>query len=322
MNRVASLFFCLLAPNAGGANLGEPLVFTGTCDASAAIALSGDLFVVANDEDNILRFYRTRQPDKPVQKFDLRPVLSVKPKSEADLEGAARLGSRVFFISSHGRNAEGKAAPNRHRLFAVEFTERDDAVGVRPVGKPYVNLVADLANDPKYTRFHLAEAAGQAPKSPGGFNIEALTATPDGTLLIGFRSPIPDGRALLAPLLNPNDVIDGKSPRFGEPLQPDLGRLGIRGLASTARGYYLLAGPAHGDDQSRLFFWAGGDATPQAVSEVTFPKINPEGICFLGVGGGSDFLIVSDDGTRKIKGKECKSLPESDRQFRAYPFTP
>lgn len=322
MNRIVTLLTLLLALRASGASLGEPLVFTGTCDASAAIALSGDLFVVASDEDNILRFYRPSQPGRPVQEFDLRPILSVKPKSEADLEGAARLGSRVFFITSHGRNAEGKAAPNRHRLFAVEFTEKDDAVGVQPVGKPYINLVTDLANDPKYARFHLAKAAELAPKSPGGFNIEALAATPDGTLLIGFRSPIPDGRALLAPLLNPNDVIAGQSPRFGEPLQLDLGGLGLRDIASTAQGYYLLAGPAHGGNQSQLFFWAGGDATPRIVSDVQFPKINPEGICFLGVGGGSDFLIVSDDGTRKIKGKECKSLPESDRQFRAYRFTP
>src|SRR5690349_9033089 len=118
MKRFICLLLVITAAVARGASLSEPLVFTGTCDASAASALSDDLFVVANDEDNFLRFYRMSRPGKPVQTFDLRPVLSLKGKSEMDLEAAARLGQKVFFISSHGRNAEGKAAPGRHQFFA------------------------------------------------------------------------------------------------------------------------------------------------------------------------------------------------------------
>jgi len=306
-----------------GASLSGPLVFTGTCDASAATALSGDLFVVANDEDNILRFYRTSQPGPPVQKFDLRPIVALHGKtSEMDLEGAARLGSRVFFISSHGRNAEGKPAPNRRHFFALELTEGTNGVAVKLVGKPYTNLAADLARDPKYTRFHLADAAALPPKAAGGLNIEALTDTPEGTLLIGFRSPIPEGRALLVPLLNPNEVITGQSPRFGEPILLDLGGLGLRDIASTAKGYYLLGGRSEGHAHSKLFIWEGGKSTPRVVNDVQFPKINPEGICFLGVGAGTESLILSDDGSRKLGGQECKSLPEAQRQFRTYRFTP
>jgi len=121
MVRILSVSICALVLSVHAAGLSEPLVFTGMCDASAAIALDKDLFVVANDEDNILRFYRPSQPGKPVYKYDLRPLLPATAKAkapEADLEGAARLGSRFFFISSHGRNAEGKFAPNRHRFFA------------------------------------------------------------------------------------------------------------------------------------------------------------------------------------------------------------
>lgn len=317
------LLLCAITPGTRGAGFSEPLVFTGTCDASAAIALAGGLFVVANDEDNILRFYRTSQPGKPVQTFNLNPVLSGKTKSpEADLEGAAQLGPRVFFISSHGRNKEGKFAPARNRFFALELNGRNGEVVVQPVGKPYTNLVTDLARDPKYLRFRLAEAAERSPESAGGFNIEGLTDTPEGTLLIGFRSPIPERRALLVPLLNPNEVITGEPARFGEPILLDLGGLGLRGIGSTAQGYYLLAGPDDGNAQSRLFFWAGGSSAPRALNDVQFPKINPEGICFLDIGGRSEVLILSDDGSRKVKGVECKSLPEAERQFRAYRFTP
>jgi hypothetical protein len=319
------LVFLLLGMTAlavHGANLGEPLVFTGTCAASTATGLSGDLFVVANDEDNILRFYRASQPGKPVQTFDLRPILALKGKSEMDLEGAARLGEKVFFISSHGQNAEGKFAPNRHRFFALEFTSGTNGTKVQLSGRPCTNLSADLASDPRYARFHLAEAAALPPKAAGGFNIEALTDTPEGTLLIGFRSPVPEGRALVAPLLNPNEVIAGRPPEFGDPLLLDLGGLGLRGISSTEQGYYLLAGPVEGHAPSHLYFSAGGPANPHLLKAVKFHKINPEGICLLGVGGASDFLVVSDDGSRKIGGKECKTLPESERQFRAYRFTP
>ena len=322
MNRFVFSLLSSVTLAAHGANLGEPLVFTGTCDASAATALSGDLFVVANDEDNILRFYRTSQPGKPVQIFNLQPILALKGKTEMDLEGAARLGQKVFFISSHGRNAEGKPAPNRHRFFALEFSEANGKTTVQLSGKPYTNLATDLIADPRYARFHLAEGAGLPPKAEGGFNIEALTDTPDGRLLIGFRSPVPEGRALVTPLLNPEGVIAGQSPKFGDPLLLDLGNLGLRGISSTEKGYYILAGPVDGPAPSQLFFSAGGLESPKPINDVRFPKINPEAICFLGVGVASEFLILSDDGTRKIKGKECKTLPESQRQFRAYRFTP
>ncbi len=323
VKRFAALIFSLAALTVRGGQLGAPVVFTGTCDASAAMGLSGDRFVVANDEDNVLRFYRFSQPGKPQQTFDLKPLFTTKRKlTETDLEGATRLGNAIFFITSHGRNSTGKFTPARHQLFALTLTETNGAVAVKPVGRSYTNLVADLARDPEYTRFDLADAAGLAPKASGGFNIEALGATPEGTLLIGFRSPIPNRQALLATLRNPNAVIHGQAPQFGEPILLDLGGLGLRDIVATTNGYYLLAGPADGGAESRLFFWSGGKVVPRAITDVKFPQSNPEGICYLDFGGGADFLILSDDGTRKINGQECKTLPEAERQFRAYRFTP
>ena len=321
--RPAIILICILhAVAAGGANLGEPLVFRDTCDASAASALSSDLFVVANDEDNLLRFYRVSQPGKPVQTFDLKTVLPLKGKSELDLEGAARLGDKVFFISSHGRDANGKYAPNRHRLFALHFSDKENQPTVQLTGQSYSGLLADLASDPMYSRFELARASGLSPDSPGGIDIEALTDTPEGALLIGFRSPVPQDRALLVRLLNPNEVLAGQAAKFGEPLLLDLGGLGLRGISSTDKGYYVLAGPSSGNAASRLYHWTGGSSSPQLVSGINFQKINPEGICLLNAAETMEFLILSDDGSRKIRGKECKDLPESERQFRAYRFTP
>lgn len=130
--------FSLLAglPLLVGLAAAEPpaLVFSGMCDASAAVALGPDLFAVGNDEDNVLRFYRVSQPGKPVDTYNLNPFLFGRKKSpEADLEGAARVGNCVYWITSHGRNAEGKPAPYRHRFFALELTASAGGPGVRPV---------------------------------------------------------------------------------------------------------------------------------------------------------------------------------------------
>lgn len=324
MKKILALLSGLMTVVAHAGKLGEPVVFTGTCDASAAVAVSGDLFVVANDEDNLLRFYRFSKPGPPVQTFDLKPWFTDKKKApEADLEAAAQLGDTIFFITSHGRNSAGKPAPARQRLFALTLSATNGHTTVHRAGQIYTNLVTDLATDSRYTAFELGDAAELAPKAQGGFNIEALVATPEGALLIGFRNPIPRGRALLAPLLNPREVIQGQRAKLGDPRQLELGGLGLRDMCATTNGYYLLAGPASGGHgESRLYFWSGGSAAPQLIGDVHFPKSNPEGICYFDFGSPGDFLIVSDDGTRKINGKECKTLPEAQRQFRAYRYAP
>jgi len=293
------------------------IVFSGMCDASAGIAISGDLFAAVNDEDNILRFYRTSQPGKPVQKIDLKPFLSQKKKApEADFEGAARLGNRVFLITSHGRSAQGKAAPLRHRLMALALTEQAGLVKATLIGKPYTNLVADLERERRFAQFGFAAASTRAPKSEHAFNVEALTDTPEGHLLIGFRNPLVEKRAIVVPLTNPNEVILGQKPEFGEALLLDLGGLGLRGMGSMKSGYYLIAGPSASGGECRLFLWSGPGSEPAVVSDVRFRGINPEGICFHD--SGDEFLALSDDGTRAIAGEDCKRLPEEQRQFRAY----
>ena len=42
------------------------VTFNGACDASAAVALDANTFVVADDEDNILRIYSLEKPGMPV----------------------------------------------------------------------------------------------------------------------------------------------------------------------------------------------------------------------------------------------------------------
>ncbi len=102
----------------------ETTEHSGMCDASAAVAVGPTMFVVANDEDNVLRVYRKNKPGEPVHTFDLTSFL--KPDAEhpeADIEAATQVGDRVYWITSHGTNKKGKQRPSRHRLFATEVTE-------------------------------------------------------------------------------------------------------------------------------------------------------------------------------------------------------
>lgn len=314
--------FAVSAALLGGACPAATPVITicrGMCDASAVVAAGSDHFVVADDEDSILRVYSRSQGDAPMHQFDLGAFLRLDPKSpEPDLEGAAPLGDRVYWISSHARNKNGKERLSRQRFFATSVTASNGLVAVKPVGLPYVNLLADLLKEPRLKEFNLAAAARRAPKTKSALNIEGLCATPEGHLLIGFRNPNPKGKALLVPLLNPAELVVGKSARFGEPLLLDLGGRGIRSLARSENRYFIIAGSYDGEGPSSLYEWNGGSAVPRQLPRQELAGLNPEAVECLTENGVLRLLIVSDDGTRKIGGQDCKDVLDPNlKYFRA-----
>lgn len=83
------------------------VAYRGTCDASAAVRLGSLLFVSASDEDYILRVYKHEAPGKPCGTVDLAPFLKpADPDKEPDIEGAAVVGDRIYWVTSHGRNKD------------------------------------------------------------------------------------------------------------------------------------------------------------------------------------------------------------------------
>ena len=98
------------------------LTFYGLADASAAVFLDAKHFVVADDESNILRTYSIDKPKGPVSTLNLDKFLDIDPASpEVDIEAAARVGDRIYWISSHGRNKSGKIRESRYRFFCTEI---------------------------------------------------------------------------------------------------------------------------------------------------------------------------------------------------------
>jgi hypothetical protein len=293
-------------------------VCQGMCDASAVVPL-GQHFVVADDEDNILRVYSRNHGGTPTSTFDLSLFLQVDSQSpEVDLEGAAPLGDRVYWISSHARNKNGKERVSRRRFFATTLSSSNGTVVIHPVGVPYRHLLADLLAEPRLKPFNLAAAARRAPKSRNSLNIEGLCATPEGHLLLGFRNPIPNDRALLVPLLNPGELIEGKPARFGDARLLDLGGLGIRSLSQAGHRYFIIAGSYDGEGQSSLYEWNGGTDAPRKLPGAELAGLNPEAVECVTENGIKRLLVVSDDGTLKIGGKECKDVKDPNlKYFRA-----
>ena len=262
--------------------------------------------LVADDEDNVLRVYDGRRGGAPVRTLDLSPMLGLARGARApelDLEAATRMGESAYWMTSHGRSSSGKAAPARLRFFATRG--HGDASTLELVGPPYRHLVDDLVASPQLEQFHLDKAAALPPKEEGGLNLEGMTAMPDGrSILIGFRSPVPDGKALLVPLLNAEDVVQGTSASFGPPVLLDLGGLGIRSLSWWRGRYLIIGGGVASGTASKLFTWKGGGDRPVAVPGVDLGSLNPE--AFISPEESDEILLLSDDGSVEENNVACK----------------
>lgn len=310
---------CLMAIIVAGPSVaGDVELYDGLCDASAGFAVGPEHFVVVGDERNILTVYKAGQR-KLVREIDLSNFLNTKPEKESDLEGAAAIDNLVFIISSHGRNSRGEMQERRHQLFAVEIVPQ--TMTVRTTGKPYTKLLDDLLAAPGLKSQNLAKAASLRPEAPGGLNIEGLAATEDGSLLIGFRNPLVEGKALVVPLLNPREVVDGKSARIGEPVLLNLHGRGIRSLERVGNEYLVVAGPIADGGTFVLFRWSGREGQPPSVwNSDPLNELRPEGL--FAIPSTSQVRILSDDGGMPQNGVECKNLPKSKQSFRSITITP
>jgi hypothetical protein len=216
-----------------------------------------------------------------------------------DLEGVTRdRAGNLYAVTSHSRDGDGDEKPSRDKLvrFRIEG-ERVKAQQVVKGLKPALVAVHPVL---------AAAAAIRDVKADGGLNIEALEISPDPQrLLIGFRSPLLDRRAIIATLDNPAEIFESDAPpRISATLQTlDLGGHGIRGMSylPALGGYLVISGPvAREAVQFRLWFWSGQPEAP--ARRVSVPGLagfeHAEGISPAVIDGQQRIVIVSDDGSR------------------------
>lgn len=291
--------------------------YEGMCDASAALPLDGRHFVVAGDEKNTLLIYAHDRP-QVLAKVALDDFLR-SDGDESDLEAGTRIGDRIYWIGSMSRDGSGRPAPARDRFFATDIEHGATPPKLRPVGDAPARLRDAIISSAAGREWQLAQAAAKAPEAPGGLNIEGLTHTADGALLIGFRNPLRAGKALVLPLLNPADVVAGQAPRFGPAIGLDLGGRGVRAMTRTADGYLVVGGPIADDGSFALFHWRGGSDAPQMLAQPALGTLRPEAL--FGWPGGKQWQLISDDGGVVEDGKPCKKLKTRKESFRSLTFT-
>jgi hypothetical protein len=308
------------------------LTYKGACDASAAAAVDSGRFVIATDEMdfdqpghvNRLHVYR-RDAALPIAGVDVTAAVQHKTlpthpendKRECDFEGAARVNDRIFWITSHGPNSKGKERPDRYRLMATD-------VKGTPVPRPaYGGLFDDLAGDKRLESLRLVKLKITPPEE-GGLNIEGLARRPDGTLLIGLRSPLSQNKAVLIPLRNGKELVLGTETkaRLGDPMFLDLGSRGIRDIAfwQAKNVYVIVAGSATNKEDFALFSWTFG-GKPQELKDsagqsIALGGLHPEALVLLESG---ELLVLSDDGDEPASPSDTtpnKELPSAQRTFR------
>ncbi|MFN3628722.1 MAG: ExeM/NucH family extracellular endonuclease, partial [Casimicrobiaceae bacterium] len=330
------------AASAASALPAQSRFITGACDASSAVRIDNDAFVIANDEDQRLRVYPAAGSGAHVGGLggglDVTSLLGLTDLSggsprEVDIEASARIGNRIYWLGSHGNSAGGANRPNRSRLFATDIAGSGTAATLTFVGY-YANLKADLiawdnANGHGLGAGALGLAAsaatGVAPEASAGngFNIEGLTFAPDDTTAwIAFRAPLQDtaarSRALLIPVTNFTALVSGAPATgpaiFGAPVFLDLGGRAIRSIDRAADGRYLIVAGPHdaatgtAPKDFRLFRWSGNpaDAPEMFLTDLTARGAagSYEGIVRLpaSLSAGQTVELVTDEGDTNFYG--------------------
>jgi hypothetical protein len=293
--RMVILIACLHPRCCSGAESAPVLVYEGLANASAAVSVGPTRFITGCDEDNVLKLYEVggRQP---LSRFEASPWLGLQTRNgEADFEGAARIGDVAFWIGSHGRNSSGDRRPDRQRLVAFRMVSREGKDSLELVGQPVRNLLEELQTDPGLALLDLRTAATRTPDH-GGLNIEGLAEGANRSLVLGLRGPLHEGRAVLIPLLNPLERIQGKPAQLAAPVFLDLGGRGIRDLVRVDNDLYILAGSPDGGGKTHLYRWSGNGREPGRVETPKLKGLNPEALVLLGEGQDRRLLVLSDDG--------------------------
>ncbi len=219
-----------------------------------------------------------------------------------DLEGLTiDTAGFIYGITSHSRDAKGDEKKTREKL--VRFRIQGDRL-VEP------QVIGGLKQALTTRHAVLAQASQvRDVKDDGGLNIEGLEISPDQQrLLVGFRSPLRDGRALIASIENPQAIFSSdEAPRISATLvELNLGGQGIRGLSyvPAMAAYVVISGPtSRARADFRVWRWSGEAGAPAVRMTVKglqgFEKA--EGVSPAVIGGREQVIFVSDDGNRSAQ---------------------
>lgn len=321
--RATSLLALILTAVFGASAAAQNVEHTEMCDASAVVVLEGGQLLVADDEVNTMRLYGA--DGQVADRFHFEDLLGTE---EADIEGAARRGDVIYWVTSHGRNRRGERKWARHQLFSAIWSQQPGGIDLRfrgrsgklarALGNParwkqareHEGLIRLLA---KATALSQEKARRLAPQRMG-LNIEALAFSPLGGLMVGLRNPLLRGKAIVVELSNPAEVVErAEEPRFEGAYLLDLGGRGLRSMVRHNQGFILVAGPVDTETDFALFSWSGSrTSVPRMMRRLPGGGgASPEGVAMSRRG----LVVVYDEGARLIDGEQCKHLSADQQSF-------
>jgi hypothetical protein len=293
----------LLTGNAGQGEIRLPHV------SGAAFLRDGKLALVDAEPNGalVLDDALARLRSGPLQPLPAEALATqLKGKIEIqDVEDAAWDGrGELFLAGSHARNPLGESPEARYRLARLRF----DATGKLLEARQSDALLHAIQIDVPF----LADAIRRTP-ARAGLNIEGLAFTPDGTLLVGLRSPTitestprPHGGqedAVVLRITNPDALFDDppQPAQLGETVKLDLRGQGIRGMAwdPGRKGVWLLAGlsvePTHPVTSPwALWFWDQKTPARRAALPGDIRLVSPEAVATTQIDGNPQLLIIDD----------------------------
>ena len=292
----------------------------GIYEPSAIQQLPDGRFLVAEDEKEFPFSLLTIHPDgSTTQQSLIVDSGDESPGKLDDLEGLTTDSAGfVYAITSHSRNSKGEEKKSREKL--VRFRVQGNRL-------TSVRILNNLKRALTASHPLLAKAAAITDvKGEGGFNIEALEFSADQrNLMIGFRSPLDTGWALVATIKNPAEMFEsGAAPNVSPDLiRLDLGGDGLRGMSwvPALQGYLLISGPVtKAKTQFRLWFWKGqADAKARPAEVEGLPGFeHAEGVTPAVIDGKPRIVIVSDDGSRE-EGRPARYLLLDPQKIRILP---
>lgn len=212
--------------------------------------------------------------------------------SVIDLEGITTDGTHFYVVGSQSKSEGGDLAG------LVRF--RFDAARQRIEG---VESVSGLK---RFLAENVAELRGMGDRKykDGGINVEGIAWNPrGGTLMLGLRSPVVDGQALVVPLRlrDPRGAFstDNLKVEGEKAIRLPLGGVGIRSIEYDDRqkAFRVLSGAAANSEKTdfKLWEWDGDASRPVLREAGVFDRtLKPEGVTRVTSGGRDYTFIVFD----------------------------
>lgn len=277
--------------NASAVEPGPMTAFSGgTFEASGVAHVPGTDAVLFVDDGRPNEIFLMRLSDDRKQAGAIKNIDIAT--SIIDLEGITTDGAHFYVVGSQSKSkgadlvglARFKFDSASQRAFGTE-----SASGLKKFLADNVAELSRLENT-KY--------------NDGGINVEGIAWDPrNKRLLLGLRSPVVDGQALVVPLKlrDPQAALsfDNLDVEGKKAIRLPLGGAGIRSIEfdESRQAFHVITGAGPNSEKMDFKFWEwnGNDVTPTLRELETFDRrLKPEGITRVS-NGAQDFIFIVFD---------------------------